>query len=328
MYCAHFGLKRNPFLLTASADALYYASSHAEAMAQVLYGVSRKNGITLVLGEPGTGKTTLVRSLLDLLLPTNVVPVVILAPIMETPRDVLQQLLIGFNVRADQRPAMELFGTLRIILDSLASQKRVPFLVVDEAQCLTAELLDCLRLITTVQSRGQQSLQLLLVAQPDLGKVIANERMTALRQRIFTRCRLGPLKLEEVWKYLAFRIARAGGDDRAIFRPDAVDALATYSAGIPRVINLLADHSLLAAYSENARCVDGDMVSHVSRNLELVTNESTGMSELPRGRAGEFSDESWRQAINEFRVPMLPEPLRRFANSLVPPQNPTMSVCT
>lgn len=318
MYFEHFGFKKNPFLLSTAGDSLYYARSHSAVLARLLYGVRQGNGFMLLLGAPGTGKTTLLRSLLDSMLPTQVVPSVILTPMMETPAEVLCQVLVGFKIDAGPRPAMELFRTLQTHVMELAGQGKQPLVVIDEAQRLNTECLDCLRLISGLEWEGQQAVRFLLAAQPEMARLLAEEKMTALRQRISMRCNLGALQFDEVWKYLALRVALAGGDDRIVFRPDAVDALTTYSGGIPRVINLLADHCLIAAYADGTESVGGDIVCAVARQMELGLDESTHHRAIQAGTAGQFSNEAWRSAIGEYRLKLPPEPLRRFAKTLLP----------
>lgn len=328
MYFEHFGLKKNPFLLSTTADSLYYARSHSEVMAHLLYGLRQSNGISLLLGAPGTGKTTLLRSLLSILRSTQIVPSIILTPMMETAAEVLQQVLAGFNVDLGQRPASESFSALQVLVRDLASQGKQPLLIIDEAQRLNPAVLDCLRLISTLESDGQQLVRLLLVGQPELARTLAAETMTALRQRISIRCRLGALQFEEVWKYLALRVASAGGDDRMVFRPDAVDALAVYSAGVPRIINLLADHSLIAAYGDRAEVVDGDLVCIVARQMEIALDQSMHNRALQRSCPGEFSPEVWRSTVDGYRQHKTPEPLRRFAETLLPRKTFTPAAAT
>ncbi len=318
MYLEHFGLTKNPFLLNTDASSLYYARTHSQALVHLLQGVHHGNGITLLLGAPGTGKTTLLHSLMDLLSYTCVTPSITLFPMAESASGMLQQVLSGFGVKTDDRPAASLFKDLQELVYDLVRSGKRPLVIVDEAQRLNSEALDCLRLISSLQYPGRPSLQLLLSAQPEMAQTIAATGATALRQRISIRYQLTGLVSDEIWKYLALRLARAGGDDRVLFSSDAVGALSEYSAGIPRVINLLADHCLMAAYGGDSDYVDGALVSTVAEHLELSSEQHRPQREMHYEFPSEFSAETWRSAIAQFRLENVPEPLRKMAEMLLP----------
>ena len=325
MYLEHFGLKKNPFLLSSAADSLYYAESHRQAAARLLFGVRQPNGVTLLLGSPGTGKTTLVRSLLGLMRATPLVPSVIFAPMMETSTDVLFQTLSGFKVNVGRRSAPELFAFLQGVVDQMAAAGKEPLVIIDEAQRLTGDALDCVRLLSSLEREGRQSIRLLLVGQPELSQTLSGENMTPLRQRISIRCQLVGLQFEEVWKYIALRIAAAGGDGRMVFQPDAIDALAVYSGGIPRVINVLADHCLMAAFGEGADLVDSDIVCVVARSMELQLDETMHRQALARKFPGEFNEETWCSAVQEYQRYEAPDFIRKIAESIATTDDSALS---
>lgn len=320
MYFEHFGLNKNPFTLSTAPGSLYYAQSHQEALAHLLYGVRQPNGITLLLGAPGTGKTTLIRSLIELLRPTQVLPSVVFAPMMESARDVLFHALAGFNVKNGATSVAELFLFFQGFVEEMANNGKQALLIVDEAQRLSVEVLDCLRLISSMEEHGRQSVRLLLVAQPELAKTVSTEALTALRQRVSMRCHLGRLQPDEVWKYVALRIAAADGDGRMLFCPEALDALAVYSGGIPRLINVLADHSLIAAFGHGDEQVGADLVSVVARQLDLAADDSMQQRVLQREGTARLTAADWRAAIIEYRSRQLPDFLKRFASSIATEQ--------
>ncbi len=316
MYLEHFGLKKNPFLLSSASDSLFYAQSHRQAAASLLFGVRQPNGVTLLLGPPGTGKTTLVRSLLGLLRDTPIVPSVTFAPMMETSVDVLSQTLTGFKVNVGRRTAPELLAFLQGVVEQMVAERKEPLVIIDEAQRLADEALDCVRLISSMEREGSQSIRLMLVGQAELSRTLAAENMTALRQRISVRCQLTGLKFEEVWKYMASRIAAAGGDGRLVFQPDAIDALAGYSGGIPRVINVLADHCLMAAFGEEAEVVDSDIVCVVAHSMELQLDESMRSRAIARKLPGEFNEQTWCAAVQDFQRSQTPDFIQKIAKSI------------
>lgn len=314
MYFKHFGLEKNPFLLNTSSGCLYYSAAHCETIAQMLYAVRECKGIVLLMGAAGTGKTTLLHNVLDLVRPAGAVVSMILNPMMETAPELLGSVLAGFNVNVGQRPAMELMETLRAFLEDQARQGRRAILVVDEAQQLSGRILDNLRLISNLESNGQRMIQLVLSAQPELREVLGSDQHTALRQRIVARCFLNPLQPSEVWNYLALRVARAGSDGRMIFDPKAVDRIALLTSCTPRLINVLADNCLIAAYGKGVETVDAALVSSVASHFEMASDAAQGGVSVRNGV--QRTPESWKKLVGEYASYELPDALRSFAGSL------------
>ena len=314
MYFKHFGLKKNPFLLSTSTGCIYYSDSHCEAIAQLLYAVRECKGIVLLTGAAGTGKTTLLHTVLNLVRPTGAVASMILNPMMETAQELLASVLAGFKVDVGRRTATELAGVLFGFLVDQARQGRRAILVVDEAQQLSSRTLENLRLISNVENNGERMIQLVLSAQPEIRKVMASSSHTALRQRIVARCSLEALHPSEVWNYLALRIAWAGGDGRMIFQPEAVDRMAVASSCTPRLINVLADNCLIAAYARGLNSVDAELVDRVANDFEL-TEEAVPVGNPDRMPADRTA-ESWKRLVNQYASYGVPEALQRFANSL------------
>jgi len=314
MYFKHFGLQKNPFLLNTSSGGVYYSAAHCEIIAQMLYAVRECKGIVLLTGEAGTGKTTLLHTVLNLVRPTGAVASTILNPMMETAQELLTSVLGGFKVPVGQRPAMELAGVLFEFLADQARHGRRAILVVDEAQQLSSRMLENLRLISNVENNGERMIQLILSAQPEIRQVIASGQHAALRQRIIARCSLKSLQPSELWNYLALRIAWAGSDGRMIFLPEAVDRLAAASSCTPRLINVLADNCLIAAYAKGVETVDAALVSRVASDFEL-DGQSESYSAHLRAE-GERTPESWKKLVGEYANYELPEALRNFASSL------------
>ncbi len=311
MYFKHFGLEKNPFLLNTSPDCVYYSTAHCETMAHLLYAVRDCKGIVLLMGEAGTGKTTLLHRVVNLVCPAGAVASTILNPMMETAQELLISVLAGFNINVAQGTAMELLALLYAFLEDQARQGRRAILVVDEAQQLSSRTLENLRLISNLESNGKRMIQLILSAQPEIRQVLSNHHHAALRQRIVARCYLETLPPAEVWNYLALRTARAGSDGRMIFLPEAVDRLMALSSCTPRLINVLADNCLIAAYAKGVETVDAALVSRVASHFELDT-EATA----PVRVGGERTPESWKKLVGEYASYELPEALRNFASAL------------
>jgi general secretion pathway protein A len=318
MYLRHFGLEKNPFLLNTTANCVYFSASHCEASAQLLYAMREPNGIVLIDGEAGTGKTTMLHSVLGLVRPAGVVASLILTPLAATPQELVYAVLAGFDINIGRKPPMELLRALFGFLVERSHMDHRVLLVVDEAQMLTHPLLECLRLISDLEYRGCKVIQVVLSGHPELRETIADSKHTALRQRIVARCHLRRLQPDEVWNYLALRIARAGGDGRMLFEPEAVDVIAGASSCIPRLVNVLADNCLIAAYSKRENGVNAALARIVASHFDLVVGEAPAGTALRGQSNGERSAESWKSLVEEYRTYQLPETLRLFAETLKP----------
>ncbi len=316
MYLKHFGLEKNPFLLNTSPDCIYYSAPHCEAIAHLLYAVRECKGIVLLMGAAGTGKTTLLLAVLNLLRPAGIVPSILLNPMLETTQELLYRVLAGFNVNVGRLPATDLLDALCEFLEEQARQGRRAILVVDEAQQLNSRILEDLRLISDLEKNGRRMIQLVLSAQPNFRQTLSSDHHAALRQRIVTRCNLNTLQPAEVWNYLALRVARAGGDGRMMFFPEAVDSLASASSCTPRLINVLADNCLIAAYAKGLAAVDAALVSDVACHFELAVEAALEIKPAQARAEAEHTPESWKNLVAEYADYELPETLRNFANSL------------
>jgi len=209
---------------------------------------------------------------------------------------------------------MGVLGMLRSFLEDQARHGRRSLLVVDEAQQLSSRTLNNLRLISNLESNGEPIIQLVLSAQPEIRQLLAETQQVALRQRIVARCVLRPLQADEMWNYLAMRFARAGSDGRFVFLPDAVDRLAVVSACTPRLINVLADNCLIAAYARGEQTVDAALVDRIAAAFELSADCSAGGNGAHT--LAERTPERWKKLVAEYATSELPEALRNFAGAL------------
>ncbi len=260
MYLSFFGLNEKPFAITPDPRYLYLSERHAEALAHLLYGINEAGGFVQLTGEVGTGKTTIVRSLLAQT-PKNAEIALILNPKMTAPEFLLticEELGIGVPDSA--------LGSLKDLVDILseyllrahAAGHRV-VLVVDEAQNLSPEVLEQVRLLTNLETNTQKLLQIILIGQPELRELLARNELRQLAQRITGRYHLNPLSHDETAAYVRHRL-RVAGATTDIFAPQALNAVFGLSQGVPRVINVICDRALLGAYSLDRHRVTPSLV--------------------------------------------------------------------
>jgi general secretion pathway protein A len=260
MYLSFFGLNEKPFAITPDPRYLYLSERHAEALAHLLYGINEAGGFVQLTGEVGTGKTTIVRSLLAQT-PKNAEIALILNPKMTAPEFLLticEELGIGVPDSA--------LGSLKDLVDILseyllrahAGGSRV-VLVVDEAQNLSPEVLEQVRLLTNLETNTQKLLQIILIGQPELRELLSRNELRQLAQRITGRYHLNPLSHDETAAYVRHRL-RVAGATTDVFAPQALNSVFSLSQGVPRVINVICDRSLLGAYSLDRHRVTPSLV--------------------------------------------------------------------
>ncbi len=260
MYLSFFGLNEKPFAITPDPRYLYLSERHAEALAHLLYGVNESGGFIQLTGEVGTGKTTVVRTLLSRV-PHHADVAVILNPRM-TPIEFLLTICeeLGLDLTdADRDSVKQMVDALnRRLLAAHAEGRRV-IVIVDEAQNLSADVLEQVRLLTNLETPTQKLLQIILIGQPELRELLDRTELRQLAQRITGRYHLEPLSREETQGYVRHRLRVAGAADE-IFAPAALAEVHRVSAGIPRVINVTCDRALLGAYTEETRKVTAGLV--------------------------------------------------------------------
>src|SRR5580704_7551080 len=267
MYLSFFGLNEKPFAITPDPRYLYLSERHAEALAHLLYGINEAGGFVQLTGEVGTGKTTIVRSLLAQT-PKNAEIALILNPRMTAPEFLLticEELGIGVQNSAP--------GSLKDLVDILsyyllhahAAGKRV-VLVVDEAQNLSPDVLEQVRLLTNLETNTQKLLQIILIGQPELRELLGRNELRQLAQRITGRYHLHPLSRDETAAYVRHRL-RVAGATNDIFSPAALSEIFRLSQGVPRVINVFCDRALLGAYSLDRHRVTSPLVRHAASEV-------------------------------------------------------------
>jgi len=260
MYLTFFGLNEKPFAITPDPRYLYLSERHAEALAHLLYGINEAGGFVQLTGEVGTGKTTIVRSLLAQT-PKNAEIALILNPKMTPPEFLLticEELGIGVpdSAEGSRKDLVDILSSY--LLRAHAAGRRV-VLVVDEAQNLSPEVLEQVRLLTNLETNTQKLLQIILIGQPELREILARTELRQLAQRITGRYHLNPLSREESAAYVRHRL-RVAGATSDIFAPGALEAVFRLSTGVPRVINVICDRALLGGYTLDRHRVTASLV--------------------------------------------------------------------
>lgn len=295
MYEEFYGLSEKPFSIQPDPSFLYWGRGHRLAYAMLEYGVVNQAGISVVTGEVGCGKTTLIHRLLDQLSDTHTVA--LLSNIQSGRGELLSWVLMGFGEPYAGKTHVEMFAQLQsFFIREYAKGKRV-VLIIDEAQNLSVDMLEELRMLSNINAGKDQLLQLILVGQPQLKDLLSRPDMLQLAQRIGSDFHLTPLSREEVHAYLETRLTIAGAR-RNIFSPKAMDAIAEQSRGVPRVINIIADTALVYAFSAQEETVSEETVRSVIRDkldygvFGLASSPDLKLAEARDPRASGFLREA------------------------------------
>ncbi|MEA2658472.1 MAG: ral secretion pathway protein [Candidatus Binatota bacterium] len=269
LYQEHFGFKQRPFNITPDPSFLYQSDSHKEALAQLSYGISARKGFIVLTGEVGTGKTTLIKALLNSL--NGKTQTALVFSVITTPIDLLRYVCDDFGLTDPRNAFTDIHDYLvllnNFLLDKYGSGENCA-LIIDEAQNLPSEVLESIRLLSNFETAKNKLLQILLVGQPELSARLNSYELRQLRQRVALRHHLDSLTSKECKEYMVNRLVIANGDPN-IFTPEALDAVYAYSKGIPRVMNVLGDNALLTAYALGKKHVDGAIITEVAEDLSL-----------------------------------------------------------
>ncbi len=266
MYTAHFGLAEPPFSLTPNPRYLYMSERHREGLAHLLYGIRQSGGFVQLTGEVGTGKTTLCRCLLEQL-PAEVDVALVLNPRL-TVVEFLATLCDELHIVYPAEPA-----SVKVLVDALHAylldahaRGRRTVLIIDEAQNLSAEVLEQIRLLTNLETVAEKLLQIILIGQPELTRLLAGRQLRQLAQRVTARYHLLPFSIRDTVAYIRHRL-RVAGSGSELFTWAAMRRVHRLSGGIPRLINVICDRALLGAYAHDLRRVDGAMVRQAGREV-------------------------------------------------------------
>jgi len=268
MYKAFFGLNSNPFNISPDPSQLLLTRATREALACLMYGLHTRRGFVLLTGEVGTGKTTLLNLLLEQLHANQAATAFIFNPRMEVD-EFFDFMLRDFGVTCDtdQRGKM-LFQLNQWLLDRHHKGQNT-VLVIDEAHNLSTELLEEIRLLTNLETSTEKLLQIVLSGQPELRWKLNQPQLRQLQQRITMRCKTLPLTAAETRDYIMQRLQNAGGNGATVFEPSAIGRIHLYSRGIPRLINAISEHALIAAFAEQTKPIKPSLIDSVADDLEL-----------------------------------------------------------
>jgi general secretion pathway protein A len=293
MYLQFFGLRDLPFELTPNPKYLFFSGRHREALSNLEYGLSTAKGLTVLVGEAGTGKTTLLRAALESEPCRDVRCVMLNNPALSR-GEFIEMLARRFDLGDDAA------ASKTVLLDALESRLRdrrgrgeITALVIDVAQSLSLELLEEIRLLANIETPREKLLPLVLAGQPELADRLNDPSLRQLKQRVALRCEIAPFELPETAAYIASRIRTAGGEAAKLFTREAVMAIHGFSHGIPRSISVMCDNALLNGFALGRRPVDREVVTEVCRDFDLRTPTPEGdaaAAEVPVATEGNGMD--------------------------------------
>jgi general secretion pathway protein A len=286
MYKEFFGLRANPFNVNPDPRYLFLTRHTEEALACLTYGVQTRKGFVLLTGEVGTGKTTLINKLLEWLRLQQVATAFVFNSRMDVPQ-FLDYMMADFGIPCDSTEKSKILLRLYNWLLERYRAGETAVLVVDEAQNLSEEVLEEIRMLTNLETFTEKLLQIVLVGQPELDEKLRRPQLRQLRQRLSLRAKTYPLTQEETIAYVQQRLNIAGSNGQQIFEPEAVLAIHKYSAGIPRVINLLCEHCLVSSFVDQQKVISASVVDAVAKDFEL---EGRTAPALQANLAGEKVD--------------------------------------
>jgi type II secretory pathway predicted ATPase ExeA len=305
MYKSFFGLKENPFNVNPDPRYLFLTKEIEEALTGLMYGIQTRKGFITLTGEVGTGKTTLVNRLLDWLHHRRARTAFLFNSRMNSTQ-LFDFILAEFEIQCESRSkSQQLLKLNQWLLDRYRAGETV-VLILDEAQNLTYPVLEEVRLLTNLETATDKLLQIVLSGQQELEDKLRLPQLRQLRQRIMLRCKTVPLSKEQTHEYIQERLRIGGATGAPIFCPKAMDAVHLYSLGIPRVINLLCEHSLVNAFVEQQRPIQPKIVEDVAREFQLDEVEPTAPTGGASVEAEIYNSDLFLQnlgeALSRFRL--------------------------
>ena len=305
MYKSYYGLKESPFNVNPDPRFLYLTKEIEEALTGLMYGIQTRKGFITLTGEVGTGKTTLVNRLLDWL-HQRVARTAFLFNSRMNSSQLFDFVLAEFEIPCDSKSKSQQLMKLNHWLLERYRLGETVVLIIDEAQNLTFPVLEEIRLLTNLETSTEKLLQIVLSGQPELEEKLKLPQLRQLRQRIMLRCRTAPLTQQQTQEYITERLRIAGASGEPIFSPKAIETIHVYSLGIPRVINLLCEHSLVNAFVEQERPIQPKTVEEVAHEFQLDEVEPIAPPGGVRGDTDVYNSEAFLQnlgeALSRFRI--------------------------
>jgi general secretion pathway protein A len=288
MYKEFFGLRANPFNVNPDPRFLFLTRHTEEALACLTYGIQSRKGFVLLTGEVGTGKTTLINKLLEWLRLQQVATAFVFNSRLNVPQ-FLDYMMADFGITCESRSKSQILLRLYNWLLDRYRAGETAVLIVDEAQNLSDEVLEEIRLLTNLETFTEKLLQIVLVGQTELDVRLRQPHLRQLRQRLTLRAKTHPLTLDETQAYVAQRLRIAGSNGRTIFDPEAVALIHRYARGIPRVVNLLCEHALVSAFVDQQPIILPPVVEAVARDFDMSDNNgSSGAQAVVPGNVDKF----------------------------------------
>src|SRR5918999_3040039 len=270
MYERFYELAERPFDLTPNPRYLFLTPSHREALSTLEYGMAARTGVTVLVGEAGTGKTTLIRATLESRDQAKTKAIYLNNPTL-TRSEFLEFLASQFELPRDVAESKtRLLRELETALTGMLRSDITPALIIDEAQSLPYELLEEIRLLANIETPAEKLLPIILAGQPELGERLNHTSLRQLKQRVGLRCELRPLDLAETGAYITARVRVAGGTAGSLFTREAVIAIHERSQGIPRVVSVICHNSLIGAFARGQKLVTTECVLEVCRDFDLA----------------------------------------------------------
>jgi general secretion pathway protein A len=282
MYQRFFGLRESPFNVNPDPRYLFMTAQIQEALAGLMYGIQNRKGFILLTGEVGTGKTTLLNRLLDWLRGQRVATAYIFNSRLEV-NHLFDFMMADFDIPCESREKSHILLALNQWLLERYRAGETAVLIIDEAQNLSDEVLEEIRLLTNLETATEKLLQIVLTGQPELEEKLKRPQLRQVRQRITISCRTKALTIEETFGYVAERLRIAGVNSEPVFSKEAIETVHLYSRGIPRIVNLLCEHSMINAYVDSLRPIPARLVEDVAREFNLDEMAPTASLALSSG---------------------------------------------
>ncbi len=277
MYKEFFGLRANPFNVNPDPRYLFLTRHTEEALACLTYGIQSRKGFVLLTGEVGTGKTTLINKLMEWLRVQQVATAFVFNPRMDV-LQLLEYMMGDFGIPCETKSKSQMLQHLYSWLLDRYRAGETAVLVIDEAQNLSDEVLEEIRMLTNLETFTEKLLQIVLVGQPELEQRLKQPQLRQLRQRLTLRAKTHAFNLGETESYIVQRLRIAGSNGETIFDREAAAAIFRYSGGIPRVINLLCEHCLVSAFVDQQKSVTAEIVDSVARDFDLADGVAVTMT--------------------------------------------------
>jgi general secretion pathway protein A len=292
MYLSFYGLREPPFELTSDPKFLHFTEQHREALSILEYGLSSSKAVTVLVGDAGTGKTTVLQAALKSEHCRGVRTVFLNNPAL-TRAEFIETLASQFQLNIVNQSKASLLTALEPVLRDRRQRGETSALVIDEAQSLSYELLEEIRLLTNMETPTDKLLPIALAGQPELTARLNEAALEPLKQRVALRGQMGPLTLRDTAGYISSRIRTAGGDSARLFSREAVALVHEHSRGIPRTINVICDNALVTGFGRSQQPINREIVLEVCRDLDLrAPTASSPDGAMPRPANGNLLEYS------------------------------------